>query len=215
MNNASLGQVEFADWYDNPLFESDPDERLEELATSSRGPIRLAASAILRVDARTARLRHRAPTPIGSNPLATPPEPPRTKPAAAARTEPTPRTKPAASRAKPIAAARPKPASRAKPAAAARPKPAPGRTKAVRTKPLVDPKDAPLDERAWKGWSSDVEDNGLGHAMEALDQEHRRGGRRLSGLRARMSTAIDSWAEKETAIGLRLDRVLMPWRREP
>lgn len=52
-----LGRVEFADWFDSPEFEIDADERMEERATSAKGPIRLAASALLRLDARTARLR--------------------------------------------------------------------------------------------------------------------------------------------------------------
>jgi hypothetical protein len=47
-----------ANWYETPVFEADPDERLEARATSGRGPMRLAAAARLRVDARRAGLRH-------------------------------------------------------------------------------------------------------------------------------------------------------------
>lgn len=57
----SLGEVSFDEWFETPVFESDPDERLEELATSRRGPLRLAARTFLRLNARTARART-APT---------------------------------------------------------------------------------------------------------------------------------------------------------
>ncbi len=55
----SLGDVSFDEWFDTPVFESDTDERLEELATARRGPLRLAASTLLRVNARTERARTR------------------------------------------------------------------------------------------------------------------------------------------------------------
>lgn len=52
-----LGEVRFDDWFSTPIFESEPDERLEELATSGRGPFRLGASAVLAVQARAAQMR--------------------------------------------------------------------------------------------------------------------------------------------------------------
>lgn len=58
----SLGEVSFDEWFETPVFESDADERLEELATSQRGPLRLAARTLLRLNARTAR-PPAAPTP--------------------------------------------------------------------------------------------------------------------------------------------------------
>jgi hypothetical protein len=44
-----LGEITFDDWYSNPVFDQDPDERLEVLAMSSRAPLRMAAGAWLRV----------------------------------------------------------------------------------------------------------------------------------------------------------------------
>ncbi len=75
----SLGDVSFDDWFETPVFESDPDERLEELATARRGPMRLAASALLRVNARASQVRRRAGeadppagTPSRAEPASTP-----------------------------------------------------------------------------------------------------------------------------------------------
>ena len=59
----SLGDVSFDEWFDTPVFESDTDERLEELAMSRRGPIRLAAGTLLRVNARTEGARSRRSVP--------------------------------------------------------------------------------------------------------------------------------------------------------
>lgn len=47
--NPQLGDLSFDDWYETPVFESEPDERLEQLATSRRAPLRLVAGAMLRV----------------------------------------------------------------------------------------------------------------------------------------------------------------------
>lgn len=55
----SLGQVKFDEWFETPVFESDSDERLEELATSRRGPLRLAANTFLRLNARADQIRGR------------------------------------------------------------------------------------------------------------------------------------------------------------
>ena len=44
-----LGDLSFDDWYETPVFEAEPDERLEQLATSRRAPLRLLAGAMLRV----------------------------------------------------------------------------------------------------------------------------------------------------------------------
>lgn len=48
-NAPELGEIEFDDWYEMPVFEVDPDERFEQLATSKRGPVRLIGSALLRL----------------------------------------------------------------------------------------------------------------------------------------------------------------------
>lgn len=44
-----LGDLTFDDWYETPVFESEPDERLEQLATSRKAPLRLLGGALLRL----------------------------------------------------------------------------------------------------------------------------------------------------------------------
>lgn len=44
-----LGDLSFDDWYETPVFETEPDERLEHLATSRRAPVRLIGNAMLRL----------------------------------------------------------------------------------------------------------------------------------------------------------------------
>ena len=44
-----LGDTSFDDWYDRPLFELEADERLEQLATSRRAPVRAVGSVLLRL----------------------------------------------------------------------------------------------------------------------------------------------------------------------
>lgn len=47
--NPQLGDLTFDDWYETPVFEAEPDERLEQLAVSRRAPLRFFAGAMLRV----------------------------------------------------------------------------------------------------------------------------------------------------------------------
>ncbi len=44
-----LGDLSFDDWYETPVFDTEPDERLEHLATSRRAPVRLIGGAMLRL----------------------------------------------------------------------------------------------------------------------------------------------------------------------
>lgn len=44
-----LGDLSFDDWYETPVFEEEPDERLEQLATSKRAPLRLIGNTVLRL----------------------------------------------------------------------------------------------------------------------------------------------------------------------
>lgn len=60
-----LGDLSFDDWYETPVFESDPDERIEQLAMSRRAPMRLVAGAILRMAPDRPR-RARPPTTPGT-----------------------------------------------------------------------------------------------------------------------------------------------------
>ena len=44
-----LGDISFDDWYETPVFEPEPEERLEHLATSRLAPLRLLGTALLRL----------------------------------------------------------------------------------------------------------------------------------------------------------------------
>ncbi len=46
---SQLGDLSFDDWYETPVFDTEPDERLEHLATSRRAPVRLIGGAMLRL----------------------------------------------------------------------------------------------------------------------------------------------------------------------
>jgi hypothetical protein len=46
---AQLGETTFDDWYETPVFDTEPDERIEQLATSKRAPLRLFAGMMLRL----------------------------------------------------------------------------------------------------------------------------------------------------------------------
>ena len=62
--NPQLGDLSFDDWYETPVFEAEPDERLEQLATSRRAPLRFFAGAVLRVAAGRPRRERRAESPV-------------------------------------------------------------------------------------------------------------------------------------------------------
>jgi hypothetical protein len=47
-----LGDTTFEDWYETPVFDTEPDERLEQLATSKRAGLRLVGSTAMSVRAR-------------------------------------------------------------------------------------------------------------------------------------------------------------------
>ena len=48
-----LGALTFEEWFDSPVFDTDnEDERLEQLATSKRAPLRLVGSAAIGLKSR-------------------------------------------------------------------------------------------------------------------------------------------------------------------
>lgn len=56
LGSPQLGDITFDDWYETPVFELEPEERLEHLATSRRAPLRLLGTTLLRlVPVRSAR----------------------------------------------------------------------------------------------------------------------------------------------------------------
>ena len=66
-----LGDLTFEEWYQTPVFEAEPDERLEHLATSRRAPLRLLAGAMIRL----APDRHLRPEPTADPEPTWQPEP--------------------------------------------------------------------------------------------------------------------------------------------
>ncbi len=60
---AQLGDLTFDDWYETPVFEAEPDERIEQLATSRRAPVRLLADAMIRLSPDRPRSGHPDRTP--------------------------------------------------------------------------------------------------------------------------------------------------------
>lgn len=152
----SLGDVRFDEWFATPVFESDVDERLEELAMSRRGPLALAASTLLRVNARTERAKGRR----------------------SRRQQPTEDFYSSA-----LCASRRKPPVQTVP------------VEAVSAEiPVVElPAVEPVADR------SPVPDLSAGPSPRP-------------GIRARMSSALDRWAEKEAQSQERLERLLLPRR---
>ena len=203
----NLGQVDFADSRQAPVFEPDSEERLEEMATSSRGPLRFAASAFLRVDARAARLRRDPPEVV--RPAAGPAHNDVHRPGRSSRPPAAPRLQGTLTRPDAPAAPAAPTTPIARPARPAR-KPA-----GAKTKRPTKAKTVPFDEVAWRTWSAGTEDNGLAHALAELDQDRRPAGRSIVTLRRRMGQALDHWAEREAELGLRLDRALFRSAREP
>lgn len=59
VSGPQLGDTTFEDWYETPVFEAEPDERLEQLAMSKRAPVRLVGSTALRLGARRDSLSER------------------------------------------------------------------------------------------------------------------------------------------------------------
>ena len=198
---AELGEVRFEDWFETPIFETEPDERLEELTTARARPLRLAARALVRLDATKRRPAPRAPEQpeegetfadlarlVGAEdrddrPAAVGPPAPvtrRTRPLRADRpavvtAEATPTAAPAV-----VPAAAPE-SRRPRPLRAARASEAPAAT-------------APAQPAAPT-------------AAEVAD-------RPPSGWRARAGRALDAWAERELSAQARLEQVIVPkrWR---
>ncbi len=189
----SLGDVSFDDWFETPVFESDPDERLEELATSRRGPMRLAASTFLRLNARTSQVRRRTgeakQSVVRSHPeVATPAAPANGKATTKGRTATTNgrttngRTGTAT---RPLAANRGAGTGTAAPVSGTRPARA-ARRPAPPAGPTLAPPAPPIPAAA----------DGGGPA----------------GFRQRISEALDRWAEREAAAQTRLERIILPKR---
>jgi hypothetical protein len=59
VSGPQLGDTTFEDWYETPVFEAEPDERLEQLAMSKRAPVRLVGSTALRLGAHRESLSER------------------------------------------------------------------------------------------------------------------------------------------------------------
>ena len=191
-DSAPLGELEFSDWYQIPVFEPDEDELTEEIATAGRGPRRLVARAKL---ARDARRAHRGPkwdSPLPAAPPrpARPPEP--VVDAVAPKPAPAPR---------PVAA--PKPAVAPKPAPAPRPvrvpKPAvpPVAATEAATKPVAASPAPSADPDRWVTSGPALTEESM---QLDLDREN--------VWRRRFNDFLDRWAASEVAVAQRLDQSL-------
>ena len=140
--STQLGELEFSDWYQIPVFEPDDDELTEEIATTGRGPRRMMARAKIARDARRAKRRPEWDAPVRRS--ATPPVAP------APANEPAPRPQPAPVATKPVATGpvATKPAATkpvVEPAAPAAAQPAPADAEATRE---IEPVPAPAAKQA-------------------------------------------------------------------
>lgn len=258
----SLGDVRFDEWFETPVFESDADERLEELVMSRRGPLRLAASALLRVNARSDRSGRRSgrrPEPTADfydsalwaddsdepwwpaedpaaaaathtdddfsageemraeddawdgddaaqvAPAAVPP-----RPAASAKARPTgAATAPSRTRRSGPAATRPAAAKTTKKAPATKKKPPAGK----RARSAAPTETGPAVEEAQPDPTPAADDAAFVElpAVTATEAPAVAAGPRR-GLRGRVSSALDRWAEMEAQTQYRLERLMLPKR---
>ena len=209
--STQLGELEFSDWYEIPVFEPDEDELTEEIATSGHGPRRLMARAKLARDARRAKRRpewdNQTRRPAVTAPAAAPaghqvarPEPapaatkPTTKPAAQKAAEPVaPKAAEEPTRQiEPVGAPAEEPAPAKRPARAAKPAPAPA------PKPARAPAMARVrDEETWVTSGPALTEESM---QLDLDRE--------SVWRRRLNNFLDRWAANEMAVAHRLDNSL-------
>lgn len=197
--------TKFEDWHEAPEFEPDADERLEEMATTGRGPFRLAASVLLRADARAARFRRRAADTAGDHHAAQ-------KPARTGADAPAPEPAP-----RPATATAPTPQPAPKTRGAI---PTPARLLRARSSHQAkvlsappDPARAAADERAWRNWSASLPAAEPQEGIAEL-RDHREGPVQPGApVRVRWNAALDRWAAREVALGMRLERAL-PWSRQ-
>ena len=228
-----LGELEFSDWYETPVFEPDEDELLEEAATSGHGPRRLMARMVLARDARKALRRPQwdeAPAP--ARPAAPPapalrkepapaPARPAAPPAPAARKEPTPAPAPARPTAPPAPAARKEatpPPAPAKPAAATPSKPAPATparpaaatpARPAAASPARSAAATPATPPATpSGEPAMPKDRWSDWATSgpSMDEKTMQQDLDRDSWRRRIDSFLDRWATAEVAVAARLDR---------
>lgn len=184
-SSEQLGELEFSDWYETPVFEPDEDELLEEAATSGHGPRRLMARMVLARDARKALRRPQwdeAPSPARARPEPTP----------AARMEATPRATPAQPAPQPARRRTP-----VEPEAAAAAK-APAATPEPAAKPAdTPPREPAIPKDRWSAWAT---------SGPSMDEQTMRHDLDRDGWRRRIDTFLDRWAAAEVAVAARLDR---------
>ena len=190
--STQLGELEFSDWYEIPVFEPDEDELTEEIATSGHGPRRLVARAKIARDARRAKRRPEwdaAPMRRSAVPAPAPAAPAR-EPVAARAAEPTRQVEPA-----PAPDEKPEPAER--PARAEKPVRAP----APAPKPAPAPVRAPAPAMA----QARDEDTWVTSGPALTEESMRLDLERESVWRRRINDFLDRWAAKEVAAQHRLD----------
>lgn len=204
------------------VFQPTRDELLEELAMSGR-VLRVAASALLRVDARSAQRRQKRAL-IATERAPRPPAPAKAlkpaKPEKPAKAEKAPVAKAPAAKAPPApaqAAPKRQPATRQTPAATVssdRILKARSRHHAKLVAAQPDPAQAAADEELWESyWASADDGDDDRDPLAELNSEQKHPGR--VKMRGRVHSALNSWADSEVSVAMRLERALGSKRTPP
>ena len=213
-----LGELEFSEWYETPVFEPSNEERMETIATGGRAPSRLVARVVLAAGARRERRRaerqHQEPDPeenLQSAPES--PAPPVSEGAPerapAVHTSPAPEPAPAVHTSpapEPVAVAAMSLVDPIAPASLE--SPAEPTLEATREAPpvltvdddleLLEPKPA---EPAIAATAAEPTGPEPVLIPELVDRP---------GWRQKASDLLDRWAEKEVAVATKLDEALAP-----
>lgn len=202
--STQLGELEFSDWYEIPVFEPDEDELTEETATSGRGPRRAMARAKIARDARRAKRRPEWDAPVRRS-AAPAPDAPAAEQVAQPATEPIAAREPVAAR-----AAEPTPQVEPEPAPAEKPEPArlPARAKKPVPAPAPAPKPAPAPAPVAAMAQVSDEDTWMTSGPALTEESMQLDLDRESVWRRRLNTFLDRWAANEMAVAHRLDHSL-------
>ena len=205
--STQLGELEFSDWYEIPVFEPDEDELTEEIATSGRGPRRLVARAKIARDARRAKRRPEWDAPARRSAVPAPPaSAPASEKAAAEPASEKAAPEPAAARAaEPTRQVESAPGPAEKPVPAEKPEPAevPARAEKPVPAPAPAPKPAPVPVPAMA--QARDEDTWVTSGPALTEESMRLDLERESVWRRRINDFLDRWAAKEVAAQRRLD----------
>ena len=200
-----LGELEFSDWYESPVFELSSEERMETRATAGRAPTRLLARAVIAAGARRDRLRAARQDRQDHESLQVEqrePSTPAPQPAAATPASSTPAPEPAPSRPAPQPTASKPPAS--KPPASKPPASKPPASEAAAPQPATPTPATPTPARPTPARLTPAPQPIPPEPLLIPELADR------VGWRKRAASLLDRWADKEVAVATRLDQALAP-----